>query len=341
MRITTFMIYDQLKRSFGSNLSRLSTLNSNLSSGKKIEKPSDDVLGMMKAMDYKLSISNNDQYKRNMDEAGTYLEFTEGVLTSVSEALIRAKELTLDGVSGARNAEARKAIGEEVAELRDHLLSLANSKLRDKYVFSGFKTDTLTFDSTTYAYQGDSGTINVMIDKGTLIPINVLGSEAFAYTLSASETITLDNGNYITYSQAGTGIQVDIYDSNDTPTDTSDDALVESFTFSNFVEMLDHLHSALDSNNVLKAQALLEPLNRGLDQVSNVRAGIGARLNRLDDQSNRLDDNTFDLTTFLSATEDADLVEVVSELSKTQAALQALRQSSAQFLSQSLLDFLR
>jgi flagellar hook-associated protein 3 FlgL len=341
MRITSFMIFDQLKRSIERNLGRVSELNGSLSSGKRIGKPSDDVIGMMRAMDYRLSIDSNDRFKRNIDEAKAHLGFTEGVLSSVSEALIRAKELALTGSSGTQDSESRMAIAKEISELRDHLISLANSKLRERYVFSGFKTDTQPFNPNTLAYQGDSGMINVMIDKGTLIPINVLGTDAFRYVLTADDTVSLDNGKYIVYSQAGASIQVEIYDSNGTPSDPSDDTLLESFGFSNFMEMLDHLGSALEGNDSLKVQALLKPLDLALGQVTNLNSEIGARLSRLDDQTSRLEKSTVDFKTLLSGTEDADIVEVVSELSKTQTALQALRQSSAEFLSQSLFDFLR
>jgi flagellar hook-associated protein 3 FlgL len=333
MRVTSLMIFDQLRMSFERNLGRIYKLNNQLSSGKRIEKPSDDVIGMMRAMDYKLSINYNDQFKRNIDEAKTFLSFTENVLSSVSDVLIRAKELALNGSTGALDAESRSSIAKEVANLRDHLLNLSNSKLRDRYVFSGFKTDTITFDSSTFTYQGDSGIINVIIDKSTLIPINVVGIDVFRYPLTTDDTVSLYNGKYIVYRQVGTNIDVEIYD--------SDDTLLENFSFSNFMEMLDHLNSALENNDVLKIQSLLKPLDLALNQVLNVRSDIGARLNHLDDQTNRLDDSTLDLKTFLSNTEDANIVEVISELSKAETALQALRQTSAQLLSQSLFNFLR
>lgn len=333
MRVTSLMIFDQLRVSFERNLARVFKLNNQLSSGKRIEKPSDDVVGLMRAMDYKLSINHNDQFKRNIDEANTFLSFTENVLASVSDALIRSKELALSGSTGTLDAESRSSIAKEVASIRDHLLNLSNSKLRDRYVFSGFKTDTRTFDPSTFTYQGDSGIINVLIDKSTLIPINVVGIDVFRYTLTASDTVSLNDGKYIVYNQVGTNIEVEIYD--------SDNTLLESFSFSNFMNMLDHLNSALENNNVLKIKSLLKPLDLALNQVLNTRSEIGARLNRLDDQTNRLDDSTVDLKTFLSNTEDANTVEVISELSKAETALLALRQTSAQLLSQSLFDFLR
>jgi len=292
MRVSSFMIFNQLTRSFQKNLQSLSGLYNKLSSGKKIDKPSDDVIGMVRAMDYKVSINENDQYKRNIDEAYAHLEFAETTISSASEVLIRAKELAVEGANGTLSAEDRSAIAEEIANLRDQLLSLANSRFRDRYIFSGFKTDLEAFDSS-FTYQGDTGEINVMIDRNATIALNVSGNAAFS---------------------AG-GVT--------------------------FFETLDDLRMALENDDVTAIQASLTPLDNALGQVLNVRTDIGARLNYLDDQKNRIDDNNFALKTVLSITEDADLAKTASELLKTEATLEALRQSASRVISQSLMDFLR
>ncbi len=181
MRITSFMIFDQLTRSLQRNLEKTSVANAKLASQKKMDKPSDDVIAVMRAMDYKLNINFNEQYKRNINEGINQLEFTEKIMNSVSESLMRAKELALSAASDALNENDRMTIAKEIAHIRDHLLNLSNTRFRGRYIFSGFKTETPSFDSTTFVYNGDNGKINIPIDKGTSVPINVLGSEAFTY----------------------------------------------------------------------------------------------------------------------------------------------------------------
>lgn len=181
MRITSFMIFDQLTRSLQRNLEKTSVANAKLASQKKMDKPSDDVIAVMRAMDYKLNINFNEQYKRNINEGINQLEFTEKIMNSVSESLMRAKELTLSAASGALNENDRMTIAKEIAHIRDHLLNLSNTRFRGRYIFSGFKTETPSFDSTTFVYNGDNGKINIPIDKGTSVPINVSGIEAFTY----------------------------------------------------------------------------------------------------------------------------------------------------------------
>jgi len=267
-----------------------------LASGKKINNPSDDVPGMMKVMDYKVSINEIEQYRRNIDEANQHLSYAETTMSSVTNALTRAGELANQASTGSQNADTRAAIAEEVANLRDEIMSLANSKFRNKYIFSGFRTDTESFD-TGFNYQGDSGEVNVLIDRGAVMAINIPGDEVF--------------GSGATSIMSG----------------------------------LDSLYNALINTDDAVAQAgaqtAITTISDAVDQIANVRADIGARLNRLDDRMRNMDDRNITLKTYLSEIEDTDIAGTISEISKTEVALQSLRQSGAQVLSQSLLDFLR
>ncbi len=293
MRITSFTIFNQLTRSLASNLRNMSRWSNMLATGKKINSPSDDVSGMMKAMDYKVSINELEQYKRNIDEAEAHLSFADTTMSSVANALTRARELTIQASTDTQDTDARAAAAEEIAELRDQILSLANSKYRNRYIFSGYKTDTQSFDAG-FNYQGDSGKINVMIDRNATMAINIPGDQIFG---SGATSImgTLDA----------------LYNTLTDPTKTSADI-----------------------------SAFIDDIDNAIDQVSNVRADLGARLNRLDDLKYNLDDRDVTLKTYLSEVEDTDIAQTVSEISKTEVALQSLRTSGSKILSQSLLDFL-
>jgi flagellar hook-associated protein 3 FlgL len=287
------MIYERISKAFQKNMADIASLQDRLASGKKVSKPSDDVISTIRAIDYKLNISYNDQYKRNIIEAISQLSFTETVMNSVYDALIRLKELAIQGADSSMNLQNRAAIAKEVEGLRDHLLNLSNSKFKGRYIFSGFKTDTITFDSTNFNYLGDSGVMNVMIDRDTLIPVNITGSEAFVF-----------NGE-------------------------------------TFMKIVDDLKNALLSNDINAIRDNLGKIDGSSAIVEKVFADIGARMNRLDDQLNRLDDSILSFKEALSITEDADIADTMTNYSKAELALQALRQTAARGLYQSLFDFLR
>jgi flagellar hook-associated protein 3 FlgL len=129
-------------------------------------------------MDYKVSINEIEQYKNNIDSAESYLNYSDTMMSSVTNALTRARELAVQGANGTQNAQTRQAIEAETAALRDEVLRLSNSQFRNKYVFSGYSTDTAAFDNS-YNYQGDAGLVNVIIDSGATMALNITGDNAF------------------------------------------------------------------------------------------------------------------------------------------------------------------
>lgn len=292
MRITQFMIYDQLTKAFQKNTAEIASLQTRLATGKKINKPSDDINASIRALDYKLSISYNNQYKKNIIEAQSYLSFSEAVLSSVSEALMRLKELAIQGADSSMNIQNKESIAKEVDEITKHLLNLSNSKFKDRYVFSGFKTDTAPFDNN-FSYVGDSGVMNVMIDINTVMPVNIPGNYAFEF-----------NGE-------------------------------------TFMKISDDLKKALLNNDLSAIRDSIGKLDDASSVIDKVLADIGARMNRLENQAERLDDSSINLRSALSLTEDDDITETTINYSKTELALQALRQTAARGIYQSLFDFLR
>jgi flagellar hook-associated protein 3 FlgL len=258
----------------------LSEHSERISSGKKINRPSDNVSGMTRVMDYRKKLGENEQYKKNVEEAEAHLSFADTTMSSVVNSLTRARELAVQGANGSLTDVDRDAIAAEVENLRDEVMSLANSQFRDRYIFSG-------------NYQGDSNEINVMIDRNATVSLTIPGNTAF---IAGGET---------------------------------------------YFETLDNLRIALENNNEAGIQSAISSIENALDQALNVRTDIGARLNYLENHKKNLEDRDYALTTFMSNIEDTDMAESVSELAKTEVALEALRQAGAKSLSQSLMDFLR
>jgi len=359
MRITSSMIFSQLARALQKNMEDFSTLNSQLASGKRIQKPSDDVIGMVKSLDYRLSINTTEQYKKNIEEGNFQLQFASDVLGSVSNSVLELKKLISLG-GNAQSQENRSFYAQQAAKWRDFLLDLSNTKLRERYIFSGYQTnqEAFTYNSNTYQYDynGDLGEINVLIDREATLPLNIPGSNAFSFTMNGQLPTELPDGTPITYTQATdplTGITattVEIGNAGDPEYDT--------FTFSNLMDMANVLSFAFEYKDIdgsdLNADpdvqekialhriaALSLPLDDGQNQVLNVQAEIGTRQVRLNDQKTRLDSSALNLTNALSETEDADMDKTITEILKTQTALDALREAASRIISESLIDFLK
>jgi flagellar hook-associated protein 3 FlgL len=333
MRLSHFLIYDRLTAALQENLRRLFKPQEQLSTGKKINRPSDEPVDISRVMDYRVSIKDKEQFKRNLNDAKTYLELTDKALEQSVNSIKRTEELVITALNGDETPESRKMIAEEVKQLRAHMLGLSNTRFGNRYIFSGMLYDKQAFDSSG-TYQGDSNYIEVKATYYLTVKENLTGLEAFSYQQGSEEVVALEDGRFIHYLQgAGTEVIIEIRDTDDT-------TVLDSFSFSNTLEQLDRITEALNNNNTDRLTALLKTLGRSMDQMLSKRAEVGARLNFIDNELDSMDDGILKLKTVMSSTEDADITEVASEIAKTQLALQALRQSGSKIISQSLLDFL-
>lgn len=104
---------------------------------------------------------------------------------------------------------------------------------------------------------------------------------------------------------------------------------------------LNTLKTALENNDQTGISAVMNNLDSGMDQLNNVRAEVGARMNRLDTAKSYLSKMKIDLTGYKSNAEDADITQVITELTRQQNAVEMSRASAARVLQQSLLNFLK
>ncbi len=338
------MIYDQLLRSIQSNQQDYAELDSRLSSGKKILAPSDDVIGAGRAMDYRVDISRNSQYNTNITAATSNLNLTNTILSSLYASVSAVKNLAETGMSG--DPTSVSVSSQQAALLRDHLYGIVNTNIGGRYLFSGFRTNQQPYTVSTsivggttvanYTYQGDDGVINVPIDRGAAMPINVTGSQVLSLNLAAPYTHQIGSGLNVHYTPVAgtTTVNVEIRDASDT-------TVLDTFSFSNAMEMADVLSTAIGTNNTTRIEALVDPLDKLQNQIGQVQSDVGTRLSSLQDQTSMLNKNTNVLQNVLSTIEDADPAETAMQLQKTSTALQALLTSASKVLSQSLLDFLQ
>ncbi len=182
MRVTNKLMADTVTGSLFKNVEQLLKTQDILSSGKRINKPSDDPIGIGRVLDYRKTICAINQYDRNIAHGESWLDFTDSTLDSVGDSLIRAKELALSQVNATATAETMRAVAEEVKTIYDHILQLANTKLGNSYIFAGHETDTAPFfrdDDYITSYNGDKGEISIIAGENVEIGINVNGEELF------------------------------------------------------------------------------------------------------------------------------------------------------------------
>ncbi|MCF7802880.1 MAG: flagellar hook-associated protein FlgL [Candidatus Marinimicrobia bacterium] len=178
MRITNSILYRAIKRNVQKSSENVYKYQEQIASGKRINRPSDDPLGAMKAQQLHTSLNKIDQFSRNHTYAKTWLNASEAALSQSSDLLVRLKEITLAQGSSNSNENTREIAAEEVRTLKDQLLSLANTKVSNRSIFAGHQTGSTTFagDGT---YGGDDGNIYLNIKEGIALKVNHTGEEIF------------------------------------------------------------------------------------------------------------------------------------------------------------------
>ena len=174
MRISAKIMADNIKANLAKQSTQLMKTQMKLASGKRINRPSDDHIGIGKVLGYRTTLSTIGQYQENITDAQTRVKYTETVLGQIHDFLREAKSIASNP-----GTEDKTALAEAINDIRGQVLGLANTKYGKTYIFSGHLNNTPAFDSATYAYNGDGGSHQVMVGEGITVELEADGSRMF------------------------------------------------------------------------------------------------------------------------------------------------------------------
>ncbi|SHN67144.1 flagellar hook-associated protein 3 FlgL [Paenibacillus sp. ov031] len=306
MRITNNMLSSQLLLNLNRNAQQMNNTQTQLATGRKINKPSDDPVGITYSLRYRAELSSNEQYQKNVDSAVSWLDFNDTVMNQAGSVIQRLRELTVNASTGTNPQSALDSINEEVQQLKEQLVDISNSKLNGKYIFNGETYDVKPYDFPTNADGSfdttnaasvitDKGKINFIVGESVQLPINVDGNEVF-----------------------GTG--------------TEDD---------NLFVIMNTIMKALSDGDQKELSNQLDNIDSRMDKMLAIRSEIGAKTNRVDLMMGRLDDLGINLTDLQSKVEDADYAELAMQSKIQENIYNASLSAGAKIISPSLVDFLR
>jgi flagellar hook-associated protein 3 len=169
MRMTNNLLTNNMLWNMNNNLNAMNKYHTDLASGTKIHRPSDDPVGITKLIKLKTDIAENEQYQQNNSDAKSWLEVTENSLMDIKDMFQRIRELAVQGSNGTYNETDTANIAKEVEQLKEELITTANSSIAGKYIFSGFKTDQVLLN--------EDGTFNFDITSSNAEDLPVISYE--------------------------------------------------------------------------------------------------------------------------------------------------------------------
>ncbi|MFH2047330.1 MAG: flagellar hook-associated protein FlgL [Pseudomonadota bacterium] len=178
MRVTNKSVYDSVKYNLGKISEDMSKANQIASSGKRISSLSDDPVALTQSLKIKSVISGIDQLGRNVSLGKSWLTASETALTNVQNLISDAKAICVQMASSTTGKEQRASAALNVQNILDEIVSLSNTEVSGRYIFSGTKTDSLAFDQTG-TYLGNNEPFSVKIGTDTTISVGSYGQQVF------------------------------------------------------------------------------------------------------------------------------------------------------------------
>jgi flagellar hook-associated protein 3 FlgL len=307
MKISTHLLFDRASAQMSNVQTNLTQTQAQLAQGKQIINVSDSPNQAATIQRLKSILSKQDSYQSSLDTIKARLQGEDTTLKSVSDLLVRAKEIAVQGANDTLSGADRKSLGTELQAVRDQLLSLANTRdSNGNYLFSGSRVKQPAFVETANGspvYMGDQTHMNVRVGEQRSIPINRTGTDAFVPVARADEQ------GHVT----GVG----------------------------FFESLDNLISGLNNSNgndIRRGAGEMDNLQQG---VSLAQAQIGTNLNVVDQQTAVLEDTTLNLKTTLSSIEDLDYASAITKMNQQMMSLEAAQASFAKVSQLNLFNYIK
>jgi flagellar hook-associated protein 3 FlgL len=195
MKVTENSTYRLMQTNLDRITNDLLVLRNQGATGLKLNKPSDDPGAIRPVLTTRTQLQQNARYLETMGQAGDKMAATDGHLAHVENILVRIKEIAINSNNSALSQSDLATLADEVAELKNELLDAANAVVDGKYIFAGYKENTIPFtknesydpalynvnDVTTwpYNYNGDNNPTKLEITPGEFIESNLTGNALF------------------------------------------------------------------------------------------------------------------------------------------------------------------
>jgi flagellar hook-associated protein 3 FlgL len=301
-RVTQQMTASNLMANINQALDRIDNTQLELSTGKKINQPSDNPYGTSLALQLNNQLGNLTSYSNNVTDGTGWAQTGNAALSDITNAVQRIRELVVQASNGTQSQADMSADAAEVGQLIDQIKQDANTQYNGQYIFAGAATGAAPYQAgTNDAYAGDTGQVTRQIGPNTSLAVN------------ADLSSVLGTGQTVPGQPAG------------------DNKLLNT---------LRNISDAMQSGNQGALSSSLSQLDSNLGSLTGLTADLGATTDRLQMASSRIQSLQATATQSLSDIQDADMAQTEVDFSTQQAALTAALQAGAHIVQQTLMDFL-
>ena len=324
MRITNASMVRSHLYDTQNNLTNMSKINQQISTGKVINTVSDDPHKAIKIMNINNEIKYTEKYNSNIDETVGWMNNTDGALESTGNLLNEIKETILKVGNGTYSQNEMKSLNADINEKIKQLADTLNSTYGGKYLFGGSSVD----DAPITVIENPDGTVKLEFSKdknGQTIPntddlkADISSGINIDYNISVGEILNIKDGN---------GNTVNLLDE-----------------INNLSTLMNDIANG-DEQTAAKAKETLLNDTKGkidtlFDHVVNERTSLGVRVSTAEKIKELNDEDILNIQDVLSKTQDTDVVEKFIELKSAEMIYQASIQVGAKLIQPTILDYIR
>ena len=177
-RIADLSLSQNAIQQLQASLNGISDLQNQASTGKKLNKPSDSPVDIGQSLQLRADLNRNAQLSNNISDAEGWLGTTDSTLGQMVTQLQQVNTLVLQAANGSNDQAARDAIANQIDQIRQGLIGLANSQYGNRPLFGGTASGAVAYDASG-AYVGTSASVQRTIAPGVQVQVNVNGDSAF------------------------------------------------------------------------------------------------------------------------------------------------------------------
>jgi flagellar hook-associated protein 3 FlgL len=329
-RITETSIANRLIHDIGNNRQLLDKYSQQVSSGLKVSSPGDtSTAGTVSQLSGLLE--RVESFNTRVASARSQLSYQNDILTEANDLLVRAQEIATQHANETNSTEERAAAAAEILQLRDEMVSLANTQYQGLYLFGGTVNSVAPFTRATdytngigegsyrYLYNvtgaaGADDVRTVRVADSLTVDVNTPGDTLFSRSIAALEQL----GRALQGYRTGTN-------SSGVPDGTG-----AAYTFpDDYSVQTSDIRATLDK---LKTSATTD--------IQPAITEIAGRQRRLDTAESLLSLSKLNTQEVLGSIRDADMVDSASKLSQAETILQASMTVTGQVLKLSILNYL-
>jgi flagellar hook-associated protein 3 FlgL len=377
MRITDTMTANNAIYNINEGRIKLDRLNEAISSGKVVNRPSDDPVSTKKILDLETQIKSSNQYVSNIKTGQTWLDMAGTSLEGLLSSVMSIKGAAGQALGALTDPVKKDNVLSQLKAFRDQLTDYPDVQVGGQYVFSGFKNDVPPFGENTVTGNITSGTFDIAnIDTTDLYPgLPIIGPgippDSTVSTITTSSTGSGISDGAITFTNPKTPpttatasataatltftgkfngtediVNMEITKGVQVPISISGGAILRAGTPPgstggvDIIKTLDTLIADINSGNTAGINTANTDLDKANQQLLGAISDVGMRKARMDNALTAQQRNLNVLSEIHDNLQNVDMAKAAIELTNQKTAFEAALAATAKIAPLSLLNYL-